>query len=291
MLHFRRRSVPIHLLFGCILCLNLALVLACRPARPDDAKLLHVFDFEQGQLSGWHKYKLPRDDSARVVTEPVRAGDHAVRFELRRADEQVAKGKRAELQMFRAAEIGREYWYGLSIFLPRDWHEDYKDEVVAQWNATADKGFRENEKRSPPLAIRLRDQQWLITQRYDARLITPPGNNAPKRTLWKGPYVVGKWTDWVVHARWSFEEDGLLEVWKDGVQIIAQRGPNCYNDRKGLRFKIGIYKPQWNSPESKSAVSVRHVFHDEIRIGGEDASYELVRPMSYEKNPLLRLTE
>ena len=271
---------PAILLFTlCILIPGLFSGTACAiEGRPGDARLLYVFDFERGTLSGWHKYKLPSEDSAMVVTSPVRSGKYAVQFQLRRPDRIVAKGKRAELQMFRTAELGHSYWYGLSIFIPEDWVEDYKDEVVAQWNATADRGLRENEKRSPPLALRIRGREWLITQRYDPRPLTPPGNGAPKRTLWKGPYEKGRWTDWVVQAHWDYDEDGRLEIWRNGQSVVRQEGPNAYNDKKGLRFKVGIYKPQWNDPTSSSAATVRRIFHDEVRIGGADASYDLVKP-------------
>ncbi len=246
--------------------------------RPSDPQLLHVFDFERGTLSGWHKYKLPDDDSASVVKNPVRFGSYAVQFQLRRPDRIVAKGKRAELEMLRVAELKQSYWYGLSIHIPADWEEDYKDEVVAQWNATADKHLRENEKRSPPLALRIRGKEWLITQRYDPRPLTPPGNAAPKRTVWKGAYEKGKWTDWVVNARWDWGQDGSLRIWRNGELIVDEKGPNTYHDRKGLRFKIGLYKPQWNEPTSSSAVTARRIYHDEVRIGGKDASFDSVKP-------------
>ncbi len=263
-----------------LLCLGLAFgLLQCGLyGRPGDPRLLHVIDFERGTLSGWHKYKLPADDSAEVVTSPVRAGKYAVRFQLRRPDRIVAKGKRAELELLRAAELGRSYWYGFSIFLPADWEEDFKDEVVAQWNATADKHLKENEKRSPPLALRIRGTEWLITQRHDPRPLTPPGNTAPKRTLWKGPFDKGKWTDWVVNARWDWKGDGSLRMWRNGELVVEETGPNTYNDRNGLRFKIGLYKPQWNEPTSTSAVTVRRIFHDEVRIGSAEATFDLVKP-------------
>ena len=85
------------------------------------------------------------------------------------------------------------------------------------------------------------------------------------------------WTDWVVHARWSFRDDGLLEIWKDGEKIIEQHGPNTYNDQRGMYFKIGIYKPPWDKPV-KSDVDRRVVVHDEIRIAGPGARYADVAP-------------
>jgi len=250
-------------------------VSACYESR---RPVLYTLDFESGDLLSWHKRKLAGPHSAQIVTDPVRGGRYAVRFMLRRTDRLVSKGKRAELQMFAVGRHGHEYWYGFSIYIPSDWREDIKDEVVAQWNATRDRHLGESARRSPPLAIRIKRNKWFITCRWDSRALTPPGNTAPKRTLWRGEYRRGAWTDWVVHARWSYGADGLLEIWQNGRLIVTRRGPNTYNDVAGLRFKIGIYKPQWNNPENLSLVTVRVIYHDEVRIAGGNASYGDVAP-------------
>lgn len=259
-----------------ILILPVYLVSECRKLRDD--QLIYLLDFEKGNLADWHEKKLPELESARVVRHPVRAGKYAVRFQLKRLDRIVSKSKRAELQMSGAGYAGQEFWYGLSVFIPNDWEEDSADEVVVQWNANHDKELGESPKRSPPLAIRIRKDYWFVTNRWDARAVTPPGNTAPGAILWRGPYARGAWTDWVVHARWSYKPDGLLEIWKNGEKIVRKDGPNTYNDRYGLRFKIGIYKPKWNDPAARSDVLVRTVYHDEIRVGGRGADYLMVAP-------------
>ncbi len=71
----------------------------------------------------------------------------------------------------------------------------------------------------------------------------------------------------MVHARWSFREDGFLQVWKDGRQIIEKRGANTYNDRRGMYFKIGIYKAPWGDPDRALLVDRRIVYHDDVWIG------------------------
>jgi hypothetical protein len=70
----------------------------------------------------------------------------------------------------------------------------------------------------------------------------------------------------------------LVEVWKDGARVTDFRGPNTYNDKGRIYFKIGLYKPSWNDPSVPSDVDVRHIFHDEVRIGDQAASYRDVAP-------------
>jgi hypothetical protein len=54
--------------------------------------------------------------------------------------------------------------------------------------------------------------------------------------------VRGKWNDFVVQARWSYETNGLVNVWLNGEQIVQYRGPVGYNDDVGPYFRFGLYR-------------------------------------------------
>jgi hypothetical protein len=243
---------------------------------PRRKPLLFVGDFEQGTLKGWDLSWLHLKTSARVVASPVRHGQHAVEISLRRSDPMASKGKRSELKVPYTWHLGRSYWYGFSVFLPNQWKEDFKSEVVVQWFATRDRHLGER-PRSPSLALRIKKTYWIITNRFDPNPLTL-GNTAPKVKIFKGPYRKGVWTDWVFHVRWSFESGGLVEVFKNGRKVAERRGPNTYNDVRGPIMKIGIYKSPWNDPKALSAVSSRLLYFDEIRIGTEKAGRNGVSP-------------
>lgn len=95
-----------------------------------------------------------------------------------------------------------------------------------------------------------------------------------------GPYGTGVWTDWVFHVKWSYQSDGLLEVWRDGRKVVTQKGPNTFNDKGGPYFKMGMYKG-WQDPERPGdAVTRRVLYHDEYRMGSITATYDDVAPGS-----------
>ncbi len=75
-----------------------------------------------------------------------------------------------------------------------------------------------------------------------------------------GPYETGVWTDWVMHVKWSYDQDGIAEVWKDGRKVIDQSGPNAFNDARGPFFKMGLYKG-WGDPrkELRCRQKARHL--------------------------------
>jgi len=88
------------------------------------------------------------------------------------------------------------------------------------------------------------------------------------------PAQRGVWTDFVVHAKWSYSgSGGLLEVWKNGTQVVNQTGPNIYNDQANGYMKIGFYKWSWGS-----SIPGRVAYFDAVRIAGAGGSYNDVAP-------------
>ena len=88
----------------------------------------------------------------------------------------------------------------------------------------------------------------------------------------------GEWTDWVVHAVWSYHDDGLIEVWQNGTKIVSRAGPNAYNDLQDLYFKMGLYIPQWNDAGHITSQPVKVIYHDELRIGSGVSDFRSVMP-------------
>ena len=81
----------------------------------------------------------------------------------------------------------------------------------------------------------------------------------------------------MVHVLWSYGEDGVLQIWKDGELLVDRDGPNAFNDAEGPYFKMGIYKG-WSNPDTVGDVDSRLLYHDELRIGGPEAVYCDVAP-------------
>ncbi|MFB9905698.1 polysaccharide lyase [Allokutzneria oryzae] len=221
-----------------------------------------------GPPPGWAKEYDPSvrhengEPQARTATapEPVRAGGHAARFELRKDDPVINNGARAELSHdFRTGE----QWYGFSTYL-KDWAPDQAPDIVTQWHQHWEVGS------SPPLSINTRKGGWEISQNWEGHSEQTP----------VGPYESNKWTDWVVHVKWSAGADGVLRIWKDGKPVPGfenRTGRNNYDDDRGNYMKVGIYKWPW-SQGRPSDTDTRVLYHDETRIAGADGSYEAVAP-------------
>ncbi|MGE5295361.1 MAG: polysaccharide lyase [Solirubrobacterales bacterium] len=235
--------------------------------------LLFRSTFDDGDFRGWKISGNPPT----IVHDQARAGTGSMRTSLDRNKDRFPD--RTEIQDPRS-DIGKEYWYGFSILLPEDYVPDRIWEIVAQWQATPDTELGEK-WRNPVLALSTTNGRWGWVSRWDAKRNTYESGKREYGGVKEydlGEYERGVWTDWVVHVKWSYESDGLLQIWKDGKPVVDQNGPNAYNDATGPFFKMGLYKG-WGDPKKPGDAVIRRVlYHDEFRMAGADAVYQDVAP-------------
>lgn len=239
-----------------------------QPAAADPAGLLRTLDWENpadrtlpgAPPANFNKHFVT-GHGATTVSSPVRGGGHAVRFELNRTDPSPPSGsKRAELTQRDEQPVNAERWYGFSINLDPTWAYDVSSEIVSQWHQ-CDSGCPGG---SPPVALLTSKGNWKIDFRGEIVDL--------------GPYATGTWTDWVFHMRWRTDGSGLLEVWRDGAPVLTRTGAVHGGGLRSPYFKLGIYKWDWNFADRPSNVSRRVMYHDELRIGDERATYDDVAP-------------
>jgi len=245
-------------------------------------------DFEEGDLRGfyWHQ-NAPQVVSA---PEPVRAGNYAMRSYLHRYDSEYAYRTEAIVGSDQNAPpdtaseftftIGGEYWIGISIYVPADMVIDVEglSDVVFQIQACPDPG---EDWRSPVFGLDINADHWRIYSRWDTRSTSPTDNSfTGERVVYDEPLgsSMGRWTDWVFHVIWSYESDGLLQVWRDGSLVVDRTGPNCSNDQVGPHPAFGVYKWPWRDSGAEANTDWRLFYHDEFRIGDYRASYSDVAP-------------
>lgn len=246
------------------------------------AAVIFKGDFESGSLSGW-ELEGANTSSIQVVTSPVRSGKYACKLTLNRTDSLVAGSKRAEVRKGgNFANVGNEFWYGFSIYIPTYWVTDpLSPDIVAQLHERPDTELGET-WRSPQLSLAIKGEQWYLGNRWDPKPMTigndpkPEGN---KISFDLGSLKKGVWTDWVVHAKWSYKADGILEIWKNGVPIVQYNGPNAYNDQKSPYWKFGVYKGDWKKKNyGGSVVTNRVLYLDNVKFGDSNSSYKQVNP-------------
>ena len=174
----------------------------------------------------------------------------------------------------------QERWYGVRIYVPKDWvfESDSGGDIVMQWKALTSEA--KQDKAYPPLSIAIKGDRWVVNRSFGAM----DNINHNVEPL-DGTVEKGRWVSWVIHVKWSLENDGLVQIWKDRKQVIAVKGPNTYSIKSITPyFKTGLYHPQWKRKnEDKfnkevTTLSERVIYTADVKIGNEHAKFEDVSP-------------
>ena len=230
------------------------------------------------------RYDLLKANPARleVTDAPGLPGEKAVRLFVPRAPNSF----RAEITM-PSENSWSERWYGERVLLPKGWVNDPSNErtIVMQWHGLPG-NFRPT---YPNLDISVRHDRWNISRSFG----DPKTKATRDFAVLDGPIEPGVWVSWVLHAKWSPGEDGLLQIWRDGQIAFERHGPNVYGTI-GINYtpylQTGIYHPSWHitndasqrafekETESKTPVASQTVYVTDVKIGTEHATYNDVAP-------------
>jgi hypothetical protein len=210
-----------------------------------------------------------------ITTQYAREGRGAMRSYLNRKNSKTSD--RTEVKFPGGSngpqkmKFGRDYWIGFSTMLPRNWsHLKTGGEMLAQIHGTLNKATGVS---GVPFEIRPKNGDW--------RIITRGQNMTNKVYTLNSVYEdVGRWVDWVIHYRPSYNSNGIIRVWKDGALVVNQTDRRtAYKSDIGPYWKMGLYLP-WKDRNCCDGDPVdRVVYHDALRIAsGAQAGYLDVAP-------------
>lgn len=203
------------------------------------------------------------DGAAVVVDAPNWHSKNAVRFEINFYDPLVKGSHRSEFRL-KATEFHRLYEYGLKIFVPLDWQPDGNEIAVMQMHNVPD-NWKGEWGLSPPLELSLLNNTWVLRT---TRGRTPTWFNRKgdihHDVAWSEPFERGKWTSWTVRTKWSLDDDGIIEVEKDGNLILQRHGANCYDNLLAPYLKFGVYAPTWIHSGLPPEFKTREIFFTDV---------------------------
>ena len=172
----------------------------------------------------------------------------------------------------------QERWYAERTLVPKA--SDDKGFILMQWHALIgeEKKLHQNEtgiRNFPNLAIHFKNDRYEVTRAWGPLL----GSRRDHQALGQAMQV-GEWVDWVVHAIWSEQDDGLVQIWLNQQLVYEVRGPNLYNDVERVTpyFKTGIYRPTRrpsNGDTSNESYTV--VYVSRVSIGNALADLQMMQ--------------
>ncbi len=241
-------------------CLNRGLVDDVVINKIYTSKLLFNEDFEGNSVFKGAKLQSSTSYGFKVVADPVYEGEKSGRFELRDTDLEASNGTRVEF-LFPKSTLVKEGWYAFDGFFPASHYEkDSNMDHINQWHQGKGSG-------SPALQLLTEDDQF--------KMLIGGGSQKHKR------YVLGNvqkdvWQQFVIHVIHSPNEDGLVEVWLNGERVLKYSGPTMYAEFAYPRWKIGIYKDDWNG--NKTTDTKERIFYvDNVKLGSKAASLNDMR--------------
>lgn len=206
-----------------------------------------------------------------------RKGDGSVRFELRGGDgwnDGFKNSSRSELSEHRVRpSLNKDVWYGFSMFIPSaEYPEDQSNQIICgQWHQESKKGwpplFQHYDVKNETLVINFRPANFW-TDRFGYKQYTKD------RGVWKiKGFKMDRWNDLVYNIKWTKNDDGYLNLWYNGQQIIEYKGQTYWEgERRAPFIKLGMYVA---GIDASWKTNTHVIYFDEYSRG---SSYEDVAP-------------
>lgn len=219
----------------------------------------------------------PLEYSIRPVSgQYARKGRFGGEFNLKNFNDftnNLVKGSyRAEIVGPVSKQDNHERWYSFSSRLAGDYDYSVGAESIFQVHTYPSDGFWER-KISTPYALMTNSGRYTFFISGTAEHSPIP--NIKKHFIDLGTYDRNVWVDWVFHVKHD-SVNGLVEIWKDGIQVVNYQGPVGYHRDSTNHWtypKWGLYR--WSWAEYQHIVS-RKVYIDEIKVGSEGANLSIM---------------
>ena len=158
-------------------------------------------------------------------------------------------------------------WFGLALLLPKSYAWDSlapnngPSFQIHDGNGEGYKGLH------PILELTAVQDRWTLTTSHGH------GEDPNRDTFDLGPTRPGLWEDWVIRTQFSPLAKGLLQIWRNGVNVLPTvLVANAYNDTRHPYIKFGVYKAAWKVHQDyrvrRAALS-----YAAFRVGDEHATY------------------
>lgn len=205
----------------------------------------------------------------KVVSSPGDKAGMSCRHRLWNCDERAELQYRGKVQ----CEIGEERWYSWKIFFGKDYFKNGGGSgLICQFPTyPTDRNFEEG-CHGIGTDIRTNNKQQVVL--YFQR----PANG---KDIDCSHFAIAKvkpqeWYSIIVHAKWTGENDGFLEIWWNGKQVVNLHNQATYwNDEDdGPYFKMGFYKGDpWKGYEPAT------LYTDDLKVYGKKTTFAELNSM------------
>lgn len=211
-----------------------------------------IYDgFEEKTLSNLWSRKRFEEHAIEIQSEIVRKGKNAVKITIRSKDKfEDNKGKSKNTERDEVledvslwAKEGEAYSYKFSLFIPKDFPIVSTRLILAQFKQHDDQDSALVD--NPIIALRYNDKIVRITLQTNEEKINLFRSNED---------IIGKWTDFEFHVKFTRSTEGLLRVWINNKKVVDYTGITAYSEKYGypfpgrFHFRFGLYRDLMDIP-------------------------------------------
>ena len=205
---------------------------------------------------------------------PVRAGKKSIRFEVKPGDcgydewWSDCKNDRERHELSGTRFGAGKKWYAWSIYVPKDFPIIYPTKTML--------GQFYHSSVGPIFGFQNQNPNRGIGGGYhiekDFVDCVPEGSECSKLyTVASDDDMRGKWTDVLVHANWSFNQDGFFKTWINNELKFEYKGRTLFKTKRPYVYlKFGIYRSfmsRWRNQNNIQDVPGQVLYFDEVRVG------------------------
>ncbi|MBM6584340.1 heparin lyase I family protein [Microvirga sp. BT689] len=173
-----------------------------------------------------------------------------MRFEVRNGDSPVygnSNTQRSEVSSKNHLAFGQTYTLSYKFMIEPGTKSTSDWVIIGQAHATEDAG---EGGASPPFAIELANGEKMRIVARSSNADVTSSSNIKYMNLYQDStdLVRGQWYDMKITVKFDPAGNGMLDVWRDGKQIVDYTGAIGYKDQTGPYWKEGIYRE--HAPET-----------------------------------------
>ena len=109
-----------------------------------------------------------------------------------------------------------------------------------------------------PLSLKVHNGRWLLTIK---------SLSAKSRRYDLGEIDNSKFTDWELKVKFSAGADGSVQVRKNGIDVVDDRGPNDFGGARGPYVKFGVYRPD---PRGRATGGSQTAYYDNVTVSRDE---------------------
>jgi hypothetical protein len=187
-----------------------------------------------------HDYDSTVPCRIEASTEHPRAGTQSMKLTIGAPDRDRRVERRRPLPAAVVVPVapGDDLYYGMSVYFDTGWEQAIGNQLGGRDYFLGGIGQRYTTTRENGPGANLGIGSSSTGPRFSTGINSTTNKSVSRIDL--GPFVTGRWVDFVWHVRWAQDASGVIEAWRDGVKMGAWSGRTVQTAKSGGQHRAPV---------------------------------------------------